>query len=196
MPDTEPFDPWWTLNQEWPGVAVHYRVMPHRWGQTTWDNGNTRIDLAHDLDRTQQRVTLTHEIGHLRVGAPCISLCGNNETEVIEWTARILIPDLEELAELLRRHDLHTVAARLDVTDDVVNDRMVTLTKVERAELAKAIGDSVDTGDVLAAHGAPRRNPRPAHMCKVRREAGHPATPARNDTDTRPPLVLPAGSAN
>jgi uncharacterized protein YciW len=143
----------------------------------------------------QQRVTLTHEIGHLRFGEPCVSFCGNNERDVIEWTARTLLPDLPTLGQLLRRADVATVAAKLHVTLDVVNDRIVTLTDAERVELAGIVGSDDSPPDVLAAHGHPRRSPRPAHICKAR-GAGRQNYPARTDTDTRPLEALPAGSAN
>ena len=164
-------DPWTALGEAYPGTEVHYRHLPDRWGQTLWlEDGTVRIELALDLDYVQQRCTLAHELHHLIAGRPCVALCDTNEREVVEATARWLLPDLAELGGLLRRLDAARAAARLDVTVDVVNDRVVTLTPAERETLAGILGPGTDAPATRAAHGA-RRNPPPPHRCGVRRKA-------------------------
>jgi hypothetical protein len=164
------FDPWTALADDWPGTDLYYRHLPERWGQTVWDeNGVPHIELAIDMGRVQQRCTLTHEIGHLVAGKPCVSLCDRNEQDVIEWTARILLPDLGPVAGLLRRHPVTRAAERLHVTVDILNDRVITLNDDEREMMTASVGTVQGGPDVLAAHGHPRRDPPKPHACRATR---------------------------
>lgn len=158
-------DPWTAILGDFPGTGIHYRNLADRWGQTIWDDSGPRIELAIDLDYVRQRCTLGHEYQHLVAGRPCVSYCDRNEREVLEATARWLLPDLDELGALLSRHDVATVAARLDVTVDVVNDRIVTANTAERERLCGLIGGGTDAPLVRAAHG-PRHGTQPKHTCR------------------------------
>jgi len=163
-------DPWQYLARNLPHVKVHIRAMTDRWGQAVWVNGAPSIELAHDLGRVEQRCTLAHEVHHIMAGAPCVSLCADNELQVIEATARWLLPDLDAVGAALCEHDVVTAAARLDVTVTVLNDRLHTLTAMEEVELAAMIAPSTDDeGGAVAACGGPRRTPRPVPPCRLHR---------------------------
>ena len=145
-------DPRHTLRDEWPRVRIFVRYMPDRWGMTTWtDDGGAYIELAHDLDAKQQTFTLAHELGHLVAGKPCRSFCEVNEQQVIEWTARYLIPDMAKLGALLAEHDIAAAADALMLPVGAVTDRLAYLTPVEREQLGAALRAAQGDGGLAAA---------------------------------------------
>lgn len=152
-------DPWRALATSWPWIPVYVRRLPDVWGQTIWpDSGKPYIELAHDLGPIQQRCTLAHEMHHLEAGRPCRSLCDRDEREVREATARWLLPDLAPVGGTLASAAVPAAAERLNVTTQVLVDRLASLTEVEEAELAAMLPASSGSvaGRARAADG-PRR---------------------------------------
>jgi hypothetical protein len=165
-------DPWQYLARNFPHVKVHIRAMNNRWGQCVWVRGKPHIELASDLGKIEQRCCLAHEIQHLIAGQPCISFCADNENDVIEATARWLLPDLDEVGAALREHDIITAAEQLGVTLGILNDRLHTLTAAEDEQLTELLEPSDEPAGVMAAYGEPRRRgtPRRAHRCTTIKE--------------------------
>lgn len=187
-------DPWQALDKRFPRVKVYYRTMPNRWAQTIWpEAGPPFIEIAHDLGPIQQRCTLAHEYQHLVYGKPCASFCDANEAEVVEATARWLLPDLAALGAVLKHHDSKSAARLLEVTGRVLDERMTYLTDVEADELAGYLSPPLQTAEARAAHG-PRRTPgRRPHHCRTTREPDAPATPL-GQQNARPVLYNEAAA--
>lgn len=137
-------------------VRVFIRPMTVHWGETRWDaNRLPSIWLAVDLNRTERRCTLAHELGHVEKGAPCRSLCPGDEADVREWTARFLLPDLTALGRALVDSDLAGAAEKLDVIPSIIIDRLDSLTAPELADITAVMGDPVDDGTLSAACSDP-----------------------------------------
>lgn len=149
MPYRHP-DPWQTLASTWPWVKVYIRRLPDRWGQTIWGGGKPYIELAHDLGRAQQRCTLAHEIHHLASGCPHSDDDETDERKVVEATARWLLPDLTDVGDALRDQDIDRAAAALDVTRQVLMDRLTHLLEHEEEQLGQMLRDGTFTAQ--AAH--------------------------------------------
>lgn len=160
-------NPWHALASDWPKVPIFIRVLPDKWGQTIWEGDRASIELAHDLGPVQQRCTLAHELHHLEAGKPCSSFCGINERDVVEATARWLLPDLAVIGRALASADMARAADRLDVTVTVLNDRLVCLSEMEQRKLATLIKQGSEGGGTRAANEARRSTSRPPHRCKV-----------------------------
>ena len=167
-------DPWQVLDASWPWVKIRIVHAPDRWGQTVWINGKPHIELAHDLGHIQQRCTLAHELHHLEIGQPCTPYCGGNERTVVEATARWLLPDIDALGGHLADQDIDTAARELEVTRQVLIDRLTTLSADEETRLGALLGTATDAGAGRAAHGL-RRFPATVHTCFE--GAGRPALP-------------------
>lgn len=119
-------DPWELLHQELPEVRVAYRwLRPGVMGYTEWpDNGNPHIVIAEGIDAIERRVTLAHEAHHVLRGAPPPGLEDDEELVVRHMTARWLLPDAHLVGHAIRRHRLDKAAAKLEVTSDVLLDRV------------------------------------------------------------------------
>lgn len=150
-------DPWYAMSENFPLVPIYVKRLPGKWGQTVWDDGHARVEIAHDLGWIQQRSTLAHEMHHLVAGQPCRSMCERDEREVREATARWLLPDVDEIGSTLAQHDVAEAAKRLYVTKAVLADRLASLTGTEEERLGRWLGE--DDGDVDAPRAAygPRR---------------------------------------
>lgn len=160
-------DPWQTLATDWPKVEVFVRYLPDRWGQTVWDGDRPHVELAHDLGPVQRRCTLAHELHHLYAGRPCSSFCGGNERDVTEATARWLLPDITVVGDALRNRSLRNAAEALQVTRQVLNDRLDCMTDAEISALERIVEPGAATGTVRAADGPGRRPAaRPQHRCR------------------------------
>lgn len=175
-------DPWMYLADRHPEVRVFVRAdLGRRWGQTVWREGVPEIHLAVDLGKIQRRCTLAHELHHVMRGAPCRPLCPQDEADVIEETARFLLPDLRIVAATLASADLARAAEQLMVTRNVLTDRLDGLTDEELAELAELLAERTEPADGQAAcidTDSARSNPRRSgrrrkHQCRrVRAQGG------------------------
>lgn len=160
-------DPWMFLAERHPDVQV--RLLPpaylgNRWGQTLWRDGVPEIHIAFDLGRIQRRCTLAHELHHVLRGEPCQPLCPDDEADVIEQTARFLLPDLDQVAEAVAGHDLDTAAERLHVTRHVLTDRLDSLTEAELVRfnvLLRELCEHPGIGPVACQHVETRTHRRP-----------------------------------
>lgn len=162
------------LQDRHPDVRIHLRHdLGTRWGQTIWRDGVPEIHLAYDLGKVQRRCTLAHELQHVLNGPPCRPLCPDDEADVIESTARYLLPDLAPIAGVLALHDLTEAAELLNVTRTVLTDRLDSLTEDELrhlGELLAALADPTPVGPAACTnvhHHSPRRHVRRRlHSCR------------------------------
>ena len=148
-------DPWQYLADHHPSVEIFIKPLT-TFGETAWnDDGSVTIYLAHDLGRPERRCTLAHEIQHIEAGMPCQSLCPNNERDVVERTARWLLPDLLPVARALRHKSIEDAAWQLDVMPSIILDRLDCLTRDEIAEWDNLMGQP--NRDVATAAFTPER---------------------------------------
>ena len=153
-------DPRYTLRTQWPDVKVYVRHLPDLYGQTTWTDQGAVIEIALDLGHAQQTMTLAHELGHLVAGTPCRSFCSRNERQVIEWTARYLIPDAADLAERLKSSDVAAVADELGLPPEAVYHRLAYMTPAEVDEAADRLGGAGRSPEAMAARRRPAKEER------------------------------------
>lgn len=151
-------DPWYAMSENFPLVPIFIRRLSDRWGQTVWDHGRARVELAHDLGWIQQRCTLAHEMHHLVAGQPCEPLCARDERKVREATARWLLPDVDEFGAVLARTDVAAAARALYVTKAVLVDRLASLTAEEESQLGGWL-EAPDSDDAPRAAYGPRKSP-------------------------------------
>ena len=179
-----PRDPLATLESDFPWVDIFIRRLPDVYGQTVWSGAKPHIELAADLGPIVQRVTLAHELQHLVAGRPCTSFCGDNERDVVDATARWLLPDVIEIGAALAGRTLREAATALLVTTDVLLQRLSSMSDTEHAELHLILPGGTDRppGSVRAAYG-PRRivETRRGHSCEELREPDAPIPLAGSD---------------
>lgn len=167
--DVHVSDPWMYLMERHPDVRVRLLPPSHlgtRWGQTLWHGGVPEIHLAFDLGKIQRRCTLAHELHHVIKGEPCAPLCPDDEADVVEQTARFLLPDLDIIAVTLAKHDLEQSAERLGVTRNVLCDRLDSMTEPELVQfntLMRDLCEQPPAGSAACDYveiRVPRRRPR------------------------------------
>jgi hypothetical protein len=138
------------------------------WGLTEWAGAVATIYLAHNLGEIQRRCVLWHEIMHVKRGAPCRAMCTNDEADVREDTARLLLPDLDELADAVSRYPLQEAAERLGVVPDVITDRTDNFTDEEWEYYAQLM--PAHSASTLRAAGCTNRTRQtPRHTTRNRR---------------------------
>jgi hypothetical protein len=132
--------PWRHLRDTYPHVHVDTRKVLPPGVEGEWD-GECAIVLHCELTQAERRCTLTHEIIHMERGwRPCSRLEAQlEEAIVVELTARRLIT-LDDLIDAVRWAPDHPDHRDLWVDCGVLRDRVRTLTDVERAQIAAAVG--------------------------------------------------------
>lgn len=101
-----------------------------------------KVSLRRGLDQIQRRCTILHECLHVERGPVTNSLLEREERRVRLETARLLMPDVGVLAETLAWARSHREAAfELWVTPECLNDRLVSLHKIEKAFLAHYLAE-------------------------------------------------------
>jgi hypothetical protein len=139
------------LRTRWPHVRVLFRRLGGAWGRTVWDeHRHPTVYLSPGLDAIPLRCTLAHEMMHVEFGPPDVDDCPDNEHRVQIETAKWLLPDIVEVADLLAAHDLYETADRLFVTPMVLLMRLAYLEPWERAGLIELI-PALDDELALAA---------------------------------------------
>lgn len=162
------------LTDRHPEVKVRLKAdLGSRWGQTIWRGGVPEIHLAFDLGKIQRRCTLAHELHHVLNGPPCRPLCPDDEADVIEQTARFLLPDLAAVAGVIAMYDVEEAAEVLLVTRNVLTERLDSFTEdemVKFAELLRALTEPSPDGAAACHHietRTPRRKRRVrSHSCR------------------------------
>jgi len=144
------------LQDRHPEVKIFLRHdLGTRWGQTIWRDGVPEIHIAYDLGKIPRRCTLAHELHHVLNGPPCRPLCPDDEADVIEQTARYLLPDLAAVAGAIALHDITEAAEILNVTRNVLTERLDSLTEDELfrlGEMLAALADPVPVGPAACNH--------------------------------------------
>lgn len=152
------------LTDRHPEVKIRLRAdLGTRWGQTVWREGVPEIHLAVDLGKIQRRCTLAHELHHVMHGPPCRPLCPEDEAEVVEATARFLLPDLRAVAVTLAQLDLEHAAEALMVTRNVLTERLDGLTDDELVEVSEQLrthSGETEPGPAACDHVEIEKEPR------------------------------------
>ncbi|OIH85886.1 hypothetical protein BLJ79_03525 [Arthrobacter sp. UCD-GKA] len=117
------FQPWGKLRQ-----LAHIEIIwtrPHSHAPPATD-GTSRIWLDPNLNQTEHRCALTHELIHIQHGH-----CGCQTPAIerlVRWESARLLINFEHLAHHARwAHSLPELAEELMVTEDVLIDRLQTL---------------------------------------------------------------------
>lgn len=126
-------NPWQRAGDDWPHVQiVRLDLGAYRRAETRWLAGEpVGVVLNASLDQRERRCALAHELEHLDRGAPCGTLRARIEQQVLNATARYLLPDLDQLAETVAVYDLRRAASELWVTWHVLVDRLNGLTDAD-----------------------------------------------------------------
>jgi len=163
-------NPYAYLEDVFPDVEVRAADLGEDWGLTVWDDdGTPTVYYAFDLGEIQRRCVLWHEIRHLHRGAPCRQRCPNDEADCREETARLLLPDIDELGRAMARWPAKIAAERLGVLPSIVDDRVDNMTDREmetyRAHFA---GVRIErTSAACNGYGGPKRTKRDRrHPCR------------------------------
>jgi hypothetical protein len=101
------------------------------------------ISLRADLTWAERRCTVLHECLHAERGPTLVGVLGaREELRVRRETARLLLPSVEDIAEVLAWTDsTEEAAAELLVDSDLLTDRLECLTPAEHAYLRGRLGD-------------------------------------------------------
>lgn len=109
-----------------------------------WFPSHATIVMDKRLERRLARCSLAHELGHVILGHP--AACGaeffdnRNEVEADRFAARMLLPDLDEVATELATTSHHGHAAtHLRVTRDILNARLADLTDEETRQVKRRV---------------------------------------------------------
>lgn len=122
-------------------IAIRHARLPDGY-LGWWDPEARTIWLDRDLDQTERRCTLLHELVHARRGdVACADpvLDARQEARVERECAQSLVPG-ESLAEAVRwSRDPHEVAEALGVDIDTLTVRLIRLSAAERARLDEVV---------------------------------------------------------
>lgn len=117
-------NPWRRFAEDWPQLHVEYADLGFRHGLTRWVGCHPVAVVLHSaLTQRQRRVAIAHECEHLDRGRPCETLRATIEQRVLDATAKWLLPDLDQIAEIVAVYDLHQAAEALWVTYPCLVDR-------------------------------------------------------------------------
>ncbi|MDU5415551.1 MAG: hypothetical protein E6128_01490 [Cutibacterium avidum] len=93
------------------------------------------IWIAKGLTIRERRCTLAHELAHIDLNLVS-DVTWTSEQRVRDVTARRLLPDIGAVASALAGGvDMATASEELWVTEDILTDRLTTLSGAERAML-------------------------------------------------------------
>lgn len=132
------WSPWAELRR-YPDIWVHRCRLSE--GLGWWCPGERMILVDERLDGCQTRCVVAHELGHAVLGhgwspdfADVDWLARRQERQADQWAARRLVT-VDALAEALVAHpdDRAAAACFLDVTVDVLADRLAAVDDAERA---------------------------------------------------------------
>lgn len=105
------------------------------------DHDTNTIYLTKGMRQRQRRSVLVHEMTHLERGRVYVGHAVREERAVDAATARALI-DLDDLLAAMRwTRDRHELAEELNVSVDVVRDRLAYLHPAERHFLRRELPD-------------------------------------------------------
>jgi IrrE N-terminal-like domain len=139
--DSDRYDPWRDLRDNWPEIDVVIKPMA---GRLLGELRHPVIALRAGTSAAQRRCTLAHELVHLERG---VSDCGpwaqREEWQVHAEVARRLVT-VDQLGVAMREvggdHDVGALAQLLDVDAQTTRLRLQLLTATERARLRSRIG--------------------------------------------------------
>jgi hypothetical protein len=138
---SNPWEWYWDLMADRGVYLYATKFADAKRGLTAWNkDGGAVISLDYRLNAAQRRVTLAHELHHLAIGGICETYCPANEKLVITETARWLLPDIEQVAHLLRKGSVGSTAAKLKVNTGLIFERLDAVTAKERKVLDAVMG--------------------------------------------------------
>lgn len=143
---THQFHPWRRLRDLGPTWRLRWAELPaDTYGFTDWRSRT--ITLATGMSFEERRCTITHEVEHVLRGpaSSCRRLA--EEAEVDRISARLLLPDLRDVADaLVFHHGQHDLAAEeLWVDPWMLEVRLSTLRGLERGYLDRRLEDVIVT---------------------------------------------------
>jgi Zn-dependent peptidase ImmA (M78 family) len=139
------FDPWSYVG----GIRIVRAPLPGDMLGCT--NGET-IWLDTDLDATEERCTLAHELVHIELGHTTLQPA-HVEAHVERITARRLVPVEALAANLFHCLDMPALAERLDVTLDVLAERLRSLGESERLVIHRKLAEVFGPDEPLLEAG-------------------------------------------
>lgn len=138
------YSPWQTVS-EMSDVTIVFAELDDDLG--FWDPDTHTITLDPRQSRRELRCTLAHEVEHVRRGDECIDrlspvLAARQEIAASNMAARRLIPLEALISALLWSQDERELAEELNVDEDTVRMRLMTLTPWEHAVVDKCIWEA------------------------------------------------------
>lgn len=127
------YSPWGAV-AGMPDVRVKFADLEHDLGW--WDPETQTITLARDQTQAERRCTLAHELEHATAGDESVAhvspiLAVRQEIAACMRAARRLIPLDDLVAALLWSQDERELAEELNVDEDTIRIRLLTLTPEE-----------------------------------------------------------------
>lgn len=100
------------------------------------------VVLAKGMTQTERRCTIAHEVEHLLRGPVAPHMVAREEIVVDKNVARLLLPNIDEVADALAWADGHAEAAEeLWVDEHTLRARLKHLHPAERGYLKSRLGD-------------------------------------------------------
>lgn len=119
--------------------TLHWAHLPEGiWGETCWETKT--VTLAHGLNQAERRCTIAHETQHVLRGPVPIYMEAKEEVRVDRNAARLLIPDVRVLGDVLAwSTTLDEAAVELWVDVEMLEVRLSSLHPAERAYLKQRL---------------------------------------------------------
>lgn len=121
-------------------VRLRWAHLPDEmFGYTNYEANE--VVLAHDLTQAERRCTIAHEVEHILRGPVPPHLIEREEKAVDRNVARLLLPNIDEVADALAwANDIVTAAEELWVDEGTLKARLTYLHPAERAYLKNRLG--------------------------------------------------------
>lgn len=125
----------WRAFRDLTHVTLHWAHLPDGvLGLTDFDTGT--VTLAHGMNQAERRCTIAHETQHVVRGPVPAYLRAREEREVDRISARLLLPCVKQLGEVLAwAHNLFEAAEELWVDEPTLRARLESLHPAERGYL-------------------------------------------------------------
>lgn len=125
-------------------ALTHITLGWHDGGYPGWTDFHTTISVRRGMDQARRRSAILHEVLHVERGPVPLSLAGREELRIWKEAARLLLPDLEPIADALiwTEHDVEAAADELWVCPDTLRVRLKYLHPAERGWLKARLEDA------------------------------------------------------
>lgn len=111
-------------------------------GLTDFDTNEVVLDPDQNVTQADRRCTIAHEMHHLIRGPVPPHLQRREEVEIDKQAARLLLPDVERIADaMIWAHGLGEAAEELWVDEDTLRVRLRHLHPAERGYLKRRLAE-------------------------------------------------------